>query len=179
VKHESDFYLGGRKMGRVLQFFLNFGNATDTNGAVVMASEVFRQGVGGIWLSLQTLFITPFFWFTQPWYRRARLVTMADLFVDRFNSKSLASAYAAFHILIALITLGTGNIAAYKVAAAMIVKEPASYTQADRQRVEGYNEYQTLKAQRVTGTMPGSAADRFRYLDDLSARGELTSDVPY
>jgi SSS family solute:Na+ symporter len=179
VKEESDFYLGGRKLGRVLQFFLNFGNATDSTGAVQTSSEVFRQGASGVWLGLQTLFITPFFWFTQPWYRRARLVTMADLFVDRFNSKSLASAYAAFNILIALITLGTGNIAAYKVAAAMIVKEPTSYTDADRQRVEHYNEYQRLKAQRIAGTMPQSAADQFRYLDDLNARGELSSDVPY
>ena len=74
-----------------------------------MASEVFRQGVGGMWLSLQTLFITPFFWFTQPWFRRARVITMADLFVDRFNSKAVASAYAAFNICVALLLLGGGN----------------------------------------------------------------------
>src|SRR6476660_412994 len=78
VQKESDFYLGGRSLGRVLQFFLNFGNSTDSNGAVVMASEVYRQGAGGVWLSLQTLFITPFFWFIQPWFRRARVITMGD-----------------------------------------------------------------------------------------------------
>src|SRR3954470_606982 len=131
VKHEGDFYLGGRKLGRVLQFFLNFGNSTDSTGAVSTSTEVYRQGAGGMWIGFQTLFITPFFWFTQPWYRRSRLVTMADLFIDRFNSKSLASAYAAFNILIALISLGTGNLAAYKVTAAMVVKEPATYTDAD------------------------------------------------
>ena len=109
VKQETDFYLGGRRMGRVLQFFLNFGNATDSNGAVVMASEVFRQGAGGVWLSLQTLFITPLFWFTQPWFRRARVITMADLFVDRLDSKAVASAYAVFSVMIALILLGVGN----------------------------------------------------------------------
>src|SRR3954471_3805263 len=136
VKHESDFYLGGRKMGRVLQFFLNFGNATDTNGAVVMASEVFRQGVGGIWLSLQTLFITPFFWFTQPWFRRARVITMADLFVDRFNSKAVAMAYAGFNIIVALFLLGVGNRGSYEVAAAMIVKPESAYTDRDRERVQ-------------------------------------------
>ncbi len=61
VKGETDFYLGGRKLGRALQFFLNFGNATDSTGAVQLSSEVFRQGVGGLWISFQTLFITPFF----------------------------------------------------------------------------------------------------------------------
>ena len=56
VKGESDFYLGGRKMGKALQFFLNFGNATDTNDAVTMAQQVFNDGVAGMWLQLQTLF---------------------------------------------------------------------------------------------------------------------------
>src|ERR1700722_4004013 len=97
VKGETDFYLSGRKLGRVLQFFLNFGNSTDTTGAVQVATAVYQQGAGGIWVGgFQTLFITPFFWFTQPWWRRARIVTMGDLFVDRYNSRALASAYAAF-----------------------------------------------------------------------------------
>ena len=60
VKEEKDFYLGGRKMGRTLQFFLAFGNMTDSSGAPTTAAEVFRQGAGGTWISLQTLFITPF-----------------------------------------------------------------------------------------------------------------------
>src|ERR1017187_6556210 len=76
VKGQTDFYLGGRKFGRVLQFFLNFGNSTDSTGAVQLSSEVFRQGIGGLWISFQTLFITPFFSFTQIWYRRARLATI-------------------------------------------------------------------------------------------------------
>ena len=68
----ADFFLSGRKMGKALQFFLNFGNATDTNAAPTMASQVYSKGVSGMWLQLQTLFFTPFFWFTQPWYRAHR-----------------------------------------------------------------------------------------------------------
>jgi len=110
VKKESDFYLGGRKLGRTLQFFLQFGNSTDSTGAPTIATGVYRSGVGGAWLSgFQTLFITPFFWFTQCWYRRARVTTVADLFVDRFDSKSLATCYAAYNIFIALLTIGVGN----------------------------------------------------------------------
>ncbi len=120
IKGQSDFYLGGRKMGRVLQFFLNFGNATDTNAAPTMASQVYSKGVSGMWLQLQTLLFTPFYWFTQPWFRRARVITMADLFIDRFNSKAVASAYAIFNIMVALITLGVGNLGAYSVVEAMM-----------------------------------------------------------
>lgn len=120
VKHEADFYLGGRKLGKTLQFFLNFGNATDTNAAPTMASQVYGKGASGMWLQLQTLLFTPLFWFTQPWFRRARVITMADLFVERFNSKAVASAYAVFNIIVALITLGVGNLGAYSVVEAMM-----------------------------------------------------------
>jgi Na+/proline symporter len=178
VKKESDFYLGGRRLGRALQFFLNFGNATDSTGAVQTSREVYRQGASGAWLGLQTLFITPFFWFTQPWFRRARVITMADLFVDRFNSKAVASAYAAFNILIALITLGTGNIAAYKVAAAMMVKDPVHYTATDRQRVANYNEFQSLAAQKAKTPLSPEQTKRFSELSDMNALGELSADVP-
>ncbi|HEY2845505.1 MAG TPA: hypothetical protein VGJ09_17710, partial [Bryobacteraceae bacterium] len=177
VKHEGDFYLGGRKLGRTLQFFLNFGNATDTNGAVVMASEVFRQGVGGMWLSLQTLFITPFFWFTQPWFRRARVITMADLFVDRFNSKAVASAYAAFNICVALLLLGGGNRGSFEVCAAMMTKPESAYTAQDRQRVDGFREYQRLKP--IIATLAPDQQKRFDELDNLARRGELSAAISY
>ncbi|HUJ11538.1 MAG TPA: sodium:solute symporter family protein [Verrucomicrobiae bacterium] len=179
VKGETDFYLGGRKLGRVLQFFLNFGNATDSTGAVQLSSEVFRQGIGGLWISFQTLFITPFFWFTQPWYRRARLVTMADLFVDRFGSEALASAYAGFNIIIALILLGLGNLTAFKVTSAMIVKPESAYTEQERAAVSAFKEYRSLKTQKESGNLPGSMTERFASLDNMYKRGELPSFISY
>ncbi len=42
VKHESDFFVSGRSMGAWLQFFLNFGQATDSNGAPTIATEVYH-----------------------------------------------------------------------------------------------------------------------------------------
>jgi SSS family solute:Na+ symporter len=179
VKKESDFYLGGRKLGRTLQFFLQFGNATDSTGAPTIATGVYRSGVGGAWLSgFQTLFISPFFWFTQCWYRRARVTTVADLFVDRFDSKSLATCYAAYNIFIALLTIGVGNVAAFKVASAMVVKPESEYTQADQQEHADYLEYQSLKQQVEAGTL-SAQSDRFRTLDSQSKRGELQSSITY
>ena len=43
----GDFLVGGRKLGWVLQFFLNFGNMADSNGAPTVAAEVYREGLGG------------------------------------------------------------------------------------------------------------------------------------
>jgi solute:Na+ symporter, SSS family len=179
VHKEADFYLGGRKLGRLLQFFLNFGNSTDATGAVTISTAVYKNGASGIWLGFQTLFITPFFWFTQPWWRRARLVTMGDLFVDRFNSKSLASAYAAFNIFMALFTMGMGNFFAYQVAQAMIVKPESAYTKEDREQIAMYHEYQGLKAEIESGQVAVGQTERFNYLDNLAKRKELQSFISY
>lgn len=179
VKKESDFYLGGRRFGRWLQFFLNFGNSTDTTGAITISREVFREGAGGIWIGLQTLFITPFYWFTQPWFRRARLTTMSDLFVDRFNSQSLAAAYAAFNIFIALFTMGMGNVATFKATSAVMVKPPSQYTAAEAREVAEYKEYRGLLSQVDVGTLPKAQRERFEFLNSLYARGDLRAFISY
>ncbi len=179
VKHQTDFFLGGRKLGRWLQFFLNFGNMTDSTGAVVISSEVFRQGVGGLWIGFQTLFITPFYWFSSVWYRRVRLMTMADLFVDRFNSKSLATAYALFNMFLALFLLGMGNVVTYKVASAMIVKPEADYSEQERRTVENYREYRQLRQGADAGAINDAQRRRFETLDSMNKRGELKSFISY
>jgi len=179
VKHQTDFFLGGRKLGRWLQFFLNFGNMTDSTGAVVISSEVFRQGVGGLWIGFQTLFITPFYWFSAVWYRRVRLITMADLFVDRFNSKPLATAYALFNMFLALFLLGMGNVVTYKVVSAMIVKPEADYTAQERQMVERFKEYRQFKQRADAGSLSEVQRQRFDALDSMNKQGELKSFISY
>lgn len=179
VKHETDFYLGGRSFGKLLQFFMSFGRMTDPNGAEMITSEVFRQGVGGVWIGLQTLFITPFYWFMTTWFRRVRLVTMADLFIDRFNSRTLATSYTLFNIVMALLGLGLGNMVAFKVASAMITKPPEIWTVAERQVVEGYGQFKELKSQYEAGKLPANMKERYAELKDRNSRGELKSFVSY
>ncbi len=178
VKHAADFYLSGRKMGKTLQFFLNFGNATDPSTAPIMAGQVYQKGVSGMWLQLQTLLFTPFFWFIQPWFRRARLTTMADLFIDRFNSKSVASAYAVFNIMVALITLAVGNLAGYKVVNAMLVKpyDRQVMTSTEYQSVSDYRELQSLKQQKAD-TLTVEQKARFEILKTRDARKELHEHI--
>ncbi len=179
VKEEKDFYLGGRKLGRTLQFFLSFGNMTDSSGAPTTAGEVFRQGAGGAWISMQTLFITPFYWFSTTWFRRVRLVTMADLFTERLNSKSLATAYVTFNIYISLLLLGFGNVASYKVAAAMMVKSAHDYTPKERVMVQNYNEYSALKTAYSANNLRPEQKERYEELDSMAKHGELNSFVSY
>jgi SSS family solute:Na+ symporter len=179
VKQEKDFYLGGRKLGRTLQFFLSFGNMTDSSGAPTTAAEVFRQGAGGTWISLQTLFITPFYWFSANWFRRVRVVTMADLFIERLNSKSLALAYVVFNIYVSLLLLGFGNVASYKVASAMMVKPAAEYTPAEAVMVSEYSEYAGLRQAYTARTLTPEKRQRYEELDSKVKLGQLNSFVTY
>lgn len=59
TKNQEGFFLANRSLGKLYQFFLNFGQSTDPQGAVSTASVVYQQGASGVWLLLQTLFRIP------------------------------------------------------------------------------------------------------------------------
>ena len=140
VKGEKDFFLGGRSLGRWLQFFLNFGNMTDPGQATTTASSVYRQGAGGAWLALITLFLTPYYWFMNVWFRRVRLTTMADLFTDRFGSRFLSTLYAVTMLMIAVVgVIAGGNVMALKTLQPLMVKDPIIYTVAEQAMVKDYH----------------------------------------
>jgi len=121
---QEGFFLAGRKLGKLFQFFLNFGNATDANGAVSTASVVYQQGVSGVWISFQTVFMNPYYWFMGKWFRRVRLVTTADLFEDRLGSGGLMRLYAVFQIGVAVMLIGFGNVVGYKITSALLTGPP-------------------------------------------------------
>src|SRR5687767_13249281 len=122
------FFLAGRKLGKVYQFFLNFGHATDATGAVSTASIVYQQGVSGVWVGFQMIFLNPYYWFMYSWFRRVRLTTMADLFEDRLGSRGLAWFYASFQIVMAVaVTMAFCNLVSYKISAALVTKAEAQW----------------------------------------------------
>jgi len=55
TKDTGDFYLAGRKLGKVYQFFLNFGTSTNADQTVAVSREVYRQGIGGMWIQFLVL----------------------------------------------------------------------------------------------------------------------------
>ncbi|HWA24198.1 MAG TPA: hypothetical protein VG734_00890 [Lacunisphaera sp.] len=174
---EEGFFLAGRKLGKLYQFFLNFGNATEPQGAVSTASFVYQQGAPGAWLSFQTVFMNPYFWFMNVWFRRVRLTTLADLFVDRFASKGLSMFYAVFQIGVACVFLGFGNVTAYKIASSLVVKEESAWSAENRASIEGFHELKALEKQNAAAPLTGEARDRLQVLRDRDARHELKSYV--
>lgn len=179
TKTENDYFLGGRKLGKWFQFFLNFGNMTDPSGATATASSVYQQGIGGIWLLLNTLFLTPYYWFMNVWFRRSRLTTMADLFEDRFKSRILPTLYAVVAIGISVLTIGFGNVIALKTLQPIMAKPEAAYTEQDVKAVADYKEYIALQKQRTEVTLTKNQEDRYESLKGMSDRSLILPYVSY
>src|SRR4051812_34440149 len=174
VRGEKDFFLGGRSLGRWLQFFLSFGNMTDPGQAATTASSVYRQGAGGAWLALITLFLTPYYWFMNVWFRRVRLTTMADLFADRFGSRFLATFYAITMLIIAVVgVIAGGNVMALKTLQPLMVKDPAIYSATEQKMVADYHEFVALRTQRQSATLPAENEKRYDLLREYYNRGAL------
>lgn len=177
-KSQEGYFLAGRKLGKLYQFLLNFGNSTDSNGAVSTASLVYQQGVSGVWLGFQLIFLNPYYWFMNSWFRRVRLVTTADLFADRLGSRGLASFYALFQSVSAMfVIIGFGNLVTYKITAALVVKSEAAWSAPERASVEGYREFQRLQASARSGSLDSAAQSRLTVLRERHARGELRSYI--
>jgi SSS family solute:Na+ symporter len=140
VKNQEDYFLGGRKFGKLIQVFAAFGQATSADTGPSVATTTMNNGASGIWSALMMLFSTPSYWFTGVWYRRLRLLTMGDFFAERFSSKSLGASYAVLASISLTFLLTVGFIGMSKTVLVMTpkpyeeltIEEKAEYTQAQR-----------------------------------------------
>ena len=122
--NQEAFFLASRRLGKLRQFFFNFGHSTDANTAVSTVSFSYSEGVSGAWLQLQLIFLNPYYWFMNVWFRRARLMTTAELFEERLQSRRLAQFYAIFQIGVAIIGIAFSNFVTFKVTSALIEGGP-------------------------------------------------------
>jgi len=111
IKNKEDFFLGGRKFGKLVSIFLSFGVGTSSDTAISASRETFRLGMSGIWVQLLWLFATPFYWIIAPWYRRLRIMTGGDYFQERFHSRLLTGLYVGFGLLWLMFYIAIGMTA--------------------------------------------------------------------
>jgi solute:Na+ symporter, SSS family len=174
----DDFHLAGRRLGKVYQFFLNLGTSTNADQAIVVSREIYRQGIGGMWIQYLVLFLTPFYWFTTAFFRRVRLVTIGDFFTERFKSRFLGGAFAVFTLLLAFLGSGVGYMVAAKTMMALTPKPVEKYTLEERASVELFHEFQALRA-KDAAELTDDERLRLDELADRDKRGELRSFVSY
>jgi len=178
TKDTDDFFLAGRKLGKFYQFFLNFGCSTNADQAVAVSREIYRQGIGGMWIQFLVLFLTPFYWFTTFLFRRVRLVTIGDYFTERFNSKFLGGSYAIFFLLLSLLGGGVGYMVAAKTMMAMTPKPIELCTTEQQQSVTDFKEFKALQAALDEGLDP-LEEEKYDILNEKNKKGELHSFFSY
>ncbi len=179
TKTTDDFFVAGRRLGKVYQFFLNLGTSTNADQAVVVSREVYRQGVGGMWIQYLVLFLTPFYWFTTAFFRRVRLVTIGDFFTERFKSKFLGGAFAVFTLFMAFLGNGAGYMVAAKTMMALTPKPVEKYSVREKQSVDLFHEYRALQAKADKAELGQVEAARLTELGERQKKGELKAFISY
>ena len=114
IKGMDDFFMGGRRFGKIFMMFFAFGSGTSSEQAVSVVAGTFRVGLAGIWYQFLWLWATPFYWILAPIFRRMRAFTMSDFFEYRFNT-SAATLYSFYGIAISVVTIAGALFGAGKM----------------------------------------------------------------
>ena len=104
IKNVGDFFMP-RKFGKFSLMMHGFGTGTHSDQAVGVASKTFSSGLSGIWYQWLWLFVTPFYWLIAPLLRRFRAITMADVFVARYD-QSVGMLYAFIGMVNLMVNIG-------------------------------------------------------------------------
>jgi solute:Na+ symporter, SSS family len=132
VHTQEDFFLGGRRFGKLFQVFSAFGQATSSESAVGTVTTTYRDGAGGTWSHLILLWATPIYWFAAPWYRRMRVLTLGDFFHQRYQSRPMAVFYSVLASFMMVISIGLGLKAACVTLRGITLKPESALTAAER-----------------------------------------------
>ncbi|HBL47979.1 sodium:solute symporter family protein [Gimesia sp.] len=122
VKDMADFFMGGRRFGKVFMMFFAFGSGTSSEQAISVVAGTWRAGLAGIWWQFLWLWATPFYWIVAPLMRRMRALTTADFFETRFNGPT-AIMYSFYGIAISITFIAGGLFGTGKMVDALTGNE--------------------------------------------------------
>lgn len=102
IKDMTDYFMGGRRFGKIFMMFFAFGAGTSSEQAVSVVAGTWRVGLAGIWWQFLWLWATPFYWLVAPILRRMRALTVSDFFEARYGTAT-ATLYAVYGILFSTV----------------------------------------------------------------------------
>jgi SSS family solute:Na+ symporter len=174
VRNQEDYFLGGRKFGKLIQVFASFGQATSSESAVASTTMVSTNGAAGVWANIAGgLFNLPIIWFWSMWFRRVRLTTLADIYEERYDSRKMAAFYALSQCVFLMIGAGIGLVALSKTVAAIAVKSPSDLSPPEHVEYNEAHEMRDLESQDYLSlTTPQQS--RLKQLRLLNPRGEFS-----
>ena len=114
VQNMSDFFMGGRRFGKIFMMFFAFGAGTSSEQAISVVAGTWRAGLAGIWWQFLWLWATPFYWIVAPVMRRMRALTTADFFEARYNTGT-ATLYTVYGIIMAIVFMAAGLFSSGKM----------------------------------------------------------------
>ncbi|MCP3932528.1 MAG: sodium:solute symporter family protein [Bacteroidetes bacterium] len=132
IKNSEDYFMAGRRFGKLIQTFAAYGQATSVENVTATTTMVNANGASGIWAMLAGGLINlPVFWMTSPWYRRLRVLTMGDFFEERYGSKRMAGFYALCQTIFFIMIGAFGLMAMAKTVAAITAKPESDLTKIE------------------------------------------------
>lgn len=105
VKETGDFFMGGRRFGKLSMIAKAFGVGTRVDHVVAITGVSYQTGISGVWYQWLYIFSTPFYWLITPIYRRLRYVTTGDFFQERYGTAA-AAAYTVGAMLFLALEIG-------------------------------------------------------------------------
>lgn len=148
INNREDYFMGGRRFGKLIQTFAAFGQATSVENVTTTSTMVNSNGASGIWAMLAGGLINlPVFWMTSIWYRRLRLLTLGDFFEERYGSKRMAAFYAVCQSIFFVLIAAIGFVAMSKTVSA-VASKPVSELNAV-ERVEYFKAVEREKLETV------------------------------
>jgi len=122
VRSTSEYFLGGRRFGKVVMMGQVFSTGTHAEMPVSLIGAVYSIGVSGIWYQWKNLFATPFFWILAPVVRRFRRTTTAEALEDRYG-EWMGGIYTIFAVSFLVI-----NTAGMLKGAGKVINQTAGGT---------------------------------------------------
>ena len=128
IKNQEDYFLAGRRFGKFVQTFADFGQGTSASTCVGVTTTTYSNGAAGIWGFFLYLFATPLYWMIVPWLRRLRVLTTGVFFEERYGSKRMAGVYAIIGAISMTATISVGFIAMTKTVVALAPKQVSEFS---------------------------------------------------
>lgn len=147
VNNREDYFMAGRRFGKLIQTFAAFGQATSVENVTTTTTMVNSNGASGIWAMLAGGLVNlPVFWMTSIWYRRLRLLTLGDFFEERYRSKRMAAFYALCQTIYFVLIAAIGLVAMSKTISAIASKPESELNAAERVEYRKALEREKLEA---------------------------------
>lgn len=178
IVNQEDYFLAGRRFGKLVQTFAAFGQATSADNAVGTTTTTFHNGIAGIWSSMLYLFATPLYWICTHWPRRMRILTLGDYFEERFNSKWMGSVYSIIGSIAMMAFIGLGLSAMTKTIVAITPKAAEEFTIEDRAEYTSAYVIEAARAEAIGTPLQVLSFEELRERESLEAlpADELSED---